>query len=77
MSENLANGLTLVLIGMGTVLFFLCVLIFCMGILAKVIAFLNKIFPEAIPQTAGTTRAIKSTNDEEVAVAILAAMMRK
>ena len=37
---------------------------------------LNQIFPEAIPQTAGCKKAVTS-NDEEIAVAILSAMFRK
>lgn len=77
MNENLANGLTLMLIGMGTVLFFLCLMICCMSIMSKIVGYLNTIFPEAIPETVGSKRAVKSSNDEEVALAIVAAMMKK
>lgn len=77
MNENLANGLALMVIGMGTVLFFLCLMIFCMNIMSKIVIWLNKIFPEAIPETAGSKRTVKASNDEEIAVAILSAMMKK
>lgn len=77
MNENLANGLTLMVIGMGTVLLFLCLMILSMNIMSKVVIWLNKIFPEAVPELAAPKRAAVSGNDEEVAAAILAAMMKK
>ena len=77
MNETLDNGLTIMLIGMGTVLLFLCLMIFSMIIMSKVVIYLNKIFPEAIPETASSKKTAKSANDEEIAVAILSALMKK
>lgn len=77
MNENLANGLTLMVIGMGTVLLFLCLMIFCMNIMSRVVIWLNTIFPEAVPAAAAPKKSVAAGNDEEVAVAILSAMMKK
>ena len=76
MNETLADGLTLMVIGMGTVLLFLCLMIVSMTIMSKVVIWLNKIFPEAVPQLA-TAKKTAAGNDEEIAVAILAAMFKK
>jgi len=77
MNGNLADGLTLMVIGMGTVLLFLCLMIFCMDIMSKIVIWLNGIFPEVIPETINNKQRTKSSNDEEVAVAVLSAILRK
>ena len=48
MIENLMIGLTLMVLGMGFVLAFLCILIVVMHGMSAIIAYLNKIFPEKI-----------------------------
>ena len=45
MSENLIEGLTLLAMGMGFVLTFLCIMIVAMFIMSNVVGYLNKIFP--------------------------------
>ena len=50
MSEILENGLILLVMGMGFVLCFLTILIFSMGIMSKIVLWLNKIFPEAVEE---------------------------
>ena len=79
MNELLIEGLSAMLIGMGTVLSFLCLMIISMFIMSKVVRKLNEIFQEAIPQAAGgkCNAAAKSSDDSEVAAAIVAAMFRK
>ena len=47
-SENWILGFTLMGIGMGTVLAFLCVLIGSMRIVSAIVLYLNKIFPEKV-----------------------------
>lgn len=77
MNETLAQGLAVMLVGMGTVLIFLCITIASMFVMAKVVGKLNEIFPELVPQTAGA-RATAASNDEEgIAVAILSALLKK
>ena len=76
MNELLIEGLSAMLIGMGTVLSFLCLMIISMFIMSKIVRKLNEIFPEAIPATANVKKAI-SSDDSEVAAAIVAAMFRK
>ena len=44
--SNLGNGLALLALGMGFVLAFLCILIFLMTLMSKIVLCLNKIFPE-------------------------------
>ena len=75
-SELWIQGLVAMCIGMGTVLSFLCLMIIMMHIMSSVVRKLNQIFPEVIPQPAGVKK-ISSSNDEEIAVAILSAMFRK
>lgn len=77
MNELLAQGVAVMCIGMGTVLAFLCITILSMFIMSRVVKKLNEIFPEAVPQTAGAAKVVKSNDDENVAVAILAAVLKK
>lgn len=77
MNEILTEGLSVMLVGMGTVLTFLCLLILSMTVMSKVVLYLNTIFPEAVPQVAGPKKAKASSSDEEIAVAILSAMLKK
>jgi sodium pump decarboxylase gamma subunit len=75
-SELWIQGLVAMCIGMGTVLSFLCLMIFAMHIMSAIVKKLNVIFPEAVPQVAGSKKS-SASNDEEIAVAILSAMFRK
>lgn len=75
-SELWIQGLVAMCIGMGTVLSFLCLMIVTMHVMSAVVKKLNVIFPEVIPQPAGTKK-VSASNDEEIAVAILSAMFRK
>lgn len=77
MNELLGEGITAMCTGMGTVFFFLCVLIVSMHIMSYIVAKLNLIFPEAVPQTTGAKKSVSASSDEEIAVAILAAMIKK
>ncbi len=75
-SELWMQGLVAMCIGMGTVLSFLCLMIVAMTIMSAAVRKLNQIFPEAVPQAAGVKKAI-SSNDEEIAAAIVAAMFKR
>ena len=75
MNELLIEGLSAMLIGMGTVLSFLCLMIVSMFFMSKIVRKLNEIFPEAIPAGAGV-KTTTSNDDSEVAAAIVAAMFR-
>ncbi len=75
-SELWIQGLVAMCIGMGTVLSFLCLMIIVMHIMSAIVKKLNLIFPEVIAQPAGVKK-VSSSNDEEIAVAILSAMFRK
>ncbi|MBP3820919.1 OadG family protein [bacterium] len=75
--SNLGNGLALLAIGMGFVLAFLTLLIFAMGMMSKVVAWLNKLFPEAVEEVKSTAKKVASNVDEAIAVAIAAIMARR
>lgn len=75
--NNLENGLALLLIGMGTVLAFLTVLIFAMGTMSKIVGWLNKIFPEAVEEVKTTAKKVASNVDEAIAVAIAAIIAKR
>ena len=77
MSENFMLGLTLMAIGMGAVLAFLCILIASMRIMSKIVLYLNEIFPEKIEVTNTTKKVASSSDDEAIAVALAAIMARK
>lgn len=76
MNNLLVEGLSAMLIGMGTVLSFLCLMIISMFIMSAVVKKLNEVFPEVVPQGANLRKAT-SGDDSEIAAAIVAAMFRK
>ena len=77
MSENFMLGLTLMAIGMGTVLAFLCILITSMRIMSKIVLYLNEIFPEKIEVTNTNKKVASNSDDEAIAVALAAIMARR
>ena len=78
MNETLMQGVSVMLIGMGTVVAFLCVTIISMFVMSFIVGKLNKLFPEAVPATAGGTKKVATSNDDsEVAAAIVAALFKK
>ncbi|MBE7712129.1 MAG: oxaloacetate decarboxylase [Cyanobacteria bacterium SIG26] len=72
MNEQLANGLILLAMGMGFVLCFLVILIFAMLILKNVVAYLNKLFPEAVEEVKTVAKKAAANVDEAIAVALAA-----
>ena len=78
MNETLMQGLSVMLIGMGTVVAFLIVTIISMNIMSLVVGKLNKLFPEVVPAVAGGAKKVATSGDDsEIAAAIVAAMFRK
>ena len=71
----LNEGLSIMAVGVGTVMFFLIVLWFVINIMGKVVGWLNKVFPEQVEQVKTVANNVKS--DVEVAIAIAAAKFRK
>lgn len=75
--ENWILGFTLMGIGMGTVLVFLCVLIGSMRIMSTIVLYLNKIFPEKVETVQKAVKKVVSNDDEAIAVALAGIMARK
>ncbi len=76
MNETLISGLTLMGLGMGFVLSFLCILIAGMFGMSAVVGYLNKIFPEKVEIV--EKKSTKASNDDAaIAVAIAAILARK
>ena len=71
----LAEGLIIMLIGITFVMAFLCILVFSMSIMSKVVGYLNKIFPEEIKNIEKTVKSV-ATDDEALAVALAVAKVR-
>lgn len=70
------EGLVVMLVGMGVVFAFLIIMVIAMGIMTKIVEYLNKVFPEKVivPQVA---RKSSTAGDEElIAVAIAAIKAR-
>jgi len=76
MNNLLIEGLSAMLIGMGTVLSFLCLMIISMFVMSAVVKKLNEIFPEAVPQGVNVKKT-PAGDDSEIAAAVVAAMFRK
>ena len=78
MNETIMQGVSVMLIGMGTVVAFLLITILAMNVMSCVVGKLNQLFPEAVPATAGGARKVATSGDDsEIAAAIVAAMFRK
>lgn len=73
---GLEDGLTVLCVGFFTVFLFLGILIFAMNVMGKLVKYLNKVFPAAVP--AGAAVKKQSTGaDEEIAIAIASVLMKK
>lgn len=71
----LENGLVVLSVGFFVVFMFLTILIFAMGIMGRVVAYLNKLFPVAVA-AAAPVKVSSSGADDEVAIAIAAALLK-
>ncbi len=70
----LQEGLIITIVGMGTVLVFLTILVFAMSIMSKTVLFINKFMPEDVKAPVAVRK--ETNSDEEVAVAIAVAKMK-
>lgn len=71
--EQLMEGLTLLGLGMGFVLCFLCILIAAMYGMSAFVGYLNKLFPEKVEVVEK-----KSTKSDDAAIAVaIAAILAK
>lgn len=77
MSENLTMGLTLMAMGMGFVLCFLCILIFSMQGMSAIVRYLNKLFPEQVEVVEKKSNKSAVKDDEAIAVALAAIMLKR
>lgn len=64
----IVEGLMIMLIGIFFVMAFLCILVFSMEIMSKVVTYLNKIFPEQVYVVEKPSK--KASDDEAIAVAL-------
>ena len=71
----LREGAIVMVIGMGTVFFFLAIMIFAMNINEIVLIFLGKYFPEEVHEVKTQKKKVES-NDDEIALAIACAINR-
>ncbi len=66
------QGGTTMVVGMGIVFSFLVILVFAIIVMAKVVAFVNKICPPPVAEQKAPKA--KSTDESEIALAIAIAM---
>lgn len=70
--EMLKFGVMIMALGMGTVYFFIIIMIFFLNLTTKLLKFINKYFPEEIVEE--KSKSIKKkTEDIEIAIAIACA----
>ena len=69
----LKEGAIIMTIGMGTVFFFLTIMIGAMNINEIVLKFIGKFFPEEVPEVK-TAKKKAESNDDEIALAIACAI---
>ena len=71
MTESIvSDGLTIMCIGVFFVMSFLCILIVAMHIMALVVGYLNKIFPEQVVALEKPSKTKSASDDEAIAVAL-------
>lgn len=75
--EIFNEGFAVMCVGMGTVFVFLTIMIFAMNCMSKVVAKLNTIWPEPVPQVASGKKKVAKGDDSEIAAAIVAAMFKR
>ena len=66
----LGEGLFIMLLGVGFVIAFLCILIIGMMIMSKVVGYLNQLFPEQVFVVEKPSKKLASSDDEAIAVAL-------
>ena len=69
----LKEGSIIMAIGMGTVFFFLIIMIVVMNLNEYILKFIGKYFPEEIPEAKNVKRKSEN-NDDEIAIAIACAI---
>lgn len=69
----LKEGFIVMVIGMGTVFFFLTIMIYAMKLNDIVLGFIGKYFPEEVPEVK-TSKKKGTTSDDEIALAIACAV---
>ena len=69
----LKEGAIIMAIGMGTVFFFLVIMICAMNINEIILKFIGKFFPEEVSETK-TIKKKTDSNDDEIALAIACAI---
>lgn len=73
----LKEGFFIMVIGMGTVFVFLVIMILAMNFNSYILEFVNKYFPEELPQEKQTNKKkSQNNNDEEIALAIACALQK-
>lgn len=74
----LKEGTIIMIIGMGTVFFFLVIMICAMNINELILKFIGKYFPEEIPEIKAIKKKVESSDDEiALAIALLISIIQK
>lgn len=77
MNGNWLVGLELLILGMGFVLAFLCILVGAMYIMSMFVGYLNKVFPEAVEVVERKSKKVTSSDDDLIAIALAAIVSKK
>ena len=71
--QSSTEGAVVMVVGMGIVFSFLTILVFAIMIMARCVAYIEKIWPSPVEEVKTSTKNKKTTDDTEVAIAIAVA----
>ncbi len=71
--QSITEGGVVMLVGMGIVFSFLTILVFAIMIMAKAVAYIDKIWPAPVEEVKTSKKKPTATDDTEVAIAIAVA----
>lgn len=78
MDNAIYEGIQVMVLGMGTVVLFLLIMVFAMTIVSKVVTVFNARFPEPVAeQTSAPAPVVQGSSDEMVAIAVAMASLKK
>ena len=71
--QSASEGAIVMVVGMGIVFSFLTILVFAIMIMARAVAYIEKIWPSPVEEVKSAKKVKKTADDTEIAIAIAVA----